>query len=104
MLKNAVYFVLSKERPMCFRGAGGTVNILLRKLRIPGSCCYMNFHPVEMGHSTKPNFFFRKFEFLQILDQLLTGITEVCTLTHKRDNYGLEKFQDKWCSPAGGRK
>lgn len=78
--------MLSKARLIYFREAGGTVNILLRKLRIPGLCCYTNFHPVEMGHSTKPNFFSEnKFESVQILEQLLTEITAVCAVSHKKE-------------------
>lgn len=38
-----------------------------------------------MGHSTKPKFFSENiFESVQILEQLLTEITEVCAISHKK--------------------
>lgn len=85
---------------MCFRQAGGTVTILLRKLRISGLCCYAESHPVEMGHNAEPKFFSENnFESVQNTGTV-TEIPKVCTVNHERGNCDLERIWDECPSLA----
>lgn len=91
---NGWYSVLSKERPICFRQAGGTVHILVRKLRILVCVVTQSSILWKWVIMQKAKIFSENnFEHVQIPEWLCTEMPGVCAITHRRDSPGLKNFR-----------